>query len=150
MTVPAPVRSSPNLRAEPAAAPKNFLEFLAPSPVSDWECLQQARRANRSLGCSGRAETGSTDGPSIAVWEQRGAQEQFQPVSYPERGTLCASTKNVDLLSKHRLLDDQVPSGAAHIDNDAHDLTAGGKWAQPMPDPLGGVSNPTCDLREEK
>jgi hypothetical protein len=32
----------------------------------------------------------------------------------------------------------------------AHDLAARGEWAQAIPDPLGGVSNPTCDLREEE
>jgi hypothetical protein len=106
------------------------------------------------------AETGSVpaekgvwlhDGNGLAPrGEQRGAQEEFEPVSYPEPGTLLASTKDVDLVTKHCVLDDQVTSGAAHVDSHAQDLAARGEWAQALPDPLGGVSNPTCDLREEK
>jgi hypothetical protein len=54
------------------------------------------------------------------------------------------------LVPQYCVLDDQVTSGAAHVDSHAHDLAARGEWAQAMPDPLGGVSNPTCDLREER
>jgi hypothetical protein len=64
--------------------------------------------------------------------------------------TLLASTKDVDLVSKHCVLDDQVTSGTAHVDSNAHDLAAAGAWAEAIPDPLGGVSNPICDLREEE
>ena len=78
------------------------------------------------------------------------AQEEFEPVGHPEPGTLFASTKDVDLVSKHCVLDDQIAPGAAHVDSHAHDLAARGEWAQAIPDPLGGVSNPTCDLREEE
>ena len=63
---------------------------------------------------------------------------------------LLASTKDVDLVSKHGVLDDHLASGATHVDSHAHDLAAGGAWAQSIPDPLGDVSNPICDLREEK
>ncbi|MGO9289843.1 MAG: hypothetical protein ACLQIJ_13955, partial [Polyangia bacterium] len=62
------------------------------------------------------AETGSVpaekgvwlhDGNGLAPpGEQRGAQEEFEPVGYAEPGTLLASTKDVDLVSKHRVLDD--------------------------------------------
>jgi hypothetical protein len=48
------------------------------------------------------------------------------------------------------VLDDQVTSGAAHVDSHAYDLAAGGAWAEAMPDPLGGVSNPICNLRKKK
>jgi len=106
------------------------------------------------------AETGSVpaekgvrlhDGNGLAPRrEQRGAQEEFEPVGHPEPGTLFASTKDVDLVSKHCVLDDQIAPGAAHVDSHAHDLAARGEWAQAIPDPLGGVSNPTCDLREEE
>ena len=123
--------------------------------------LRQRRASSRSRSePPEEAKTGSVpakegiglhDGNSPAPRrEQRGAQEQFQPVGYPEPGTLLASTKNVDLVSKHRVLDDQVPSGAAHIDNHARDLTAGGTWAQAMPDPLGGVSKTICNLRKKE
>src|SRR5208283_3327881 len=61
-----------------------------------------------------------------------------------------AHSWDVDLVSKHCVLDDQVTSGAAHVDSHAHDFGAAGEWAQAIPDPLGGVSNPICDLREEE
>jgi hypothetical protein len=74
----------------------------------------------------------------------------LRPVGYPEPGTLLSSTKDVDLVTKHCVLDDQVTSGAVHVDSYAHDLAARGEWAQAMPDPLGGVSNPTCNSRKKK
>jgi hypothetical protein len=40
----------------------------------------------------------------------------------------------------------RLTSGAAHVDSHARDLAARGEWAQAIPDPLGGVSNPICDL----
>ena len=91
------------------------------------------------------------DGNGLAPpGEQRGAQEEFEPVGYAEPGTLLAPTKDVDLVSKHRVLDDQLAPGAAHVDSHARDLAARGEWAQAIPDPLGGVSNPICYLREEE
>jgi hypothetical protein len=89
----------------------------------------------------------------VPVAEQDDVVEQLTPATahkYAEPGTLLASTKDVDLMSKHCVLDDQVTSGAAHVDSHAHDLAARGERAQALPDPLGGVSNPICDLREEK
>jgi hypothetical protein len=58
------------------------------------------------------------DGNGLAPrGEQRGAEEEFQSIGYLEPGTLLASTKDVDLVSKRCVLDDQVTSGAAHVDS---------------------------------
>ena len=140
----------------------------SPETASAGHVANQVDGFLRQRGASSRtrseppeeAETGSVpaekgvrlhDGNGLAPRrEQRGAQEEFEPVGHPEPGTLFASTKDVDLVSKHCVLDDQIAPGAAHVDSHAHDLAARGEWAQAIPDPLGGVSNPTCDLREEE
>jgi hypothetical protein len=73
--------------------------------------LRQRRASSRSRSePPEEAETGSVpaeksvwlhDGNGLAPrGEQRGAQQEFEPVGYPEPGTLFASTKDVDLVSQ--------------------------------------------------
>jgi hypothetical protein len=57
---------------------------------------------------------------------------------------------------KKRMKEPYIEGVATHDDPEscagvrARDLTAGGTWAQAMPDPLGGVSKTICNLRKKE
>jgi hypothetical protein len=74
--------------------------------------------------------------------QQARTEEQLQPVHEVELRTLAAASKDVDLVAKDGVLDDQLPPGLDRVHGDACDLARRSARGQLRPQPLYATKDP--------
>jgi hypothetical protein len=64
------------------------------------------------------------DGPTPGG-QERGADEQLQPVDWAQRWSLDVPPEDAELVAKHGVLDDQRVPGSTHVSGHPRELAAG-------------------------
>ena len=82
--------------------------------------------------------------------QQARADEQLDPIHEVERRALAASSKDVDLVAEHSVLDDQLPPGADRVHGDAYDLARRLPRGQLRPQPTHARQDPRPDSRDTR
>ena len=57
--------------------------------------------------------------------QERGADDQLQPVDWAQRGSLDVPPEDVELVAKHGVLDDQLVPGTTCVSGDPRELASG-------------------------
>src|SRR6266851_7611585 len=87
--------------------------------------LQRQKRRNparcqRRMGVRLDYRDGATPGR-----QERGADDQLQPVDWAQRGSLDVPPEDVELVAKHGVLDDQLVPGTTRVSGDPRELASG-------------------------
>ncbi len=112
------------------------LAWAGPAPPEKAEAGAVPAKEGRGLDDNDRP----TPGP-----EQARSHEELQPVDEAENGPLDATSEDVDLIAKHRVLDDELAPRAARVTDDGGKLVAGLARGQPGPRPRCLAPDPCGD-----
>ena len=89
------------------------------------------------------------DGPTPGR-QERGADDQLQPVDWAQRGSLDVPPEDVELVAKHGVLDHQLVPGTTRVSGDPGELTSGAAKVEFRPESAHSASDPFHHLRNRE
>src|SRR5216683_4003371 len=81
------------------------------------------------------------DGPTPGR-QERGADDQLQPVDWAQRGSLDVPPEDVELVAKHGVLDDQLAPGTTRVSGEPRELASGAAKVESRPESADRALDP--------
>src|SRR5712692_1092453 len=131
LTLMPSLSSSPRIRSAPQSRPRRAMSRMSSTvsagsgePLRGRDLERQKRPESGSVPAKDGVRLHDRDGATPGR-QERGTDDQLQPVDWAQRGSLDVPPEDVELVAKHGVLDHQLVPGTTRVSRDPRALASG-------------------------